>query len=126
MYQENFEGGFTHQSSWLVQIQTTSSTDITDIEDDHFQILPDDTNDNNNQSILANKMSQLQRRRNALTEEEKLPSYLQKQLNANPQHWKFWSQISSEVKKKIVKCIPPDKPQGNLQVMQGVFQSLLH
>lgn len=71
-------------------------------------------------------MLELQCRRDALTEEKKLPSYLWKQLNANPQDWKFWSQISSEGKKKIVKCIPPGEPQGNLQVMQGVFQTLLH
>lgn len=71
-------------------------------------------------------MLQLQQRRNALTEEEKLPSYLWKQLNANPQDWNFWSQISSEGKKKIVKCIPPGESQGNPQVMQCMFQSLLH
>lgn len=102
------------------------STDITDNDYDHPLILPDNTDDDNNQSISANKMLQLQRRRSALTEEEKLLSYLWKQLNDNLGDWKFWSQISSNGKKKIVQCILPNEPQRNLQVMQGVFQSLLH
>lgn len=88
--------------------------------------LPDDTNGDNNQLILVNNMLQLQRRMNALTEEEKLPSCICKQVNTNPLDWKFWSQISSEGEKKIVKCISPGESEDNLQVMQGVFQALLH
>ena len=58
-----------------------------------------------------------------MTEEEILLSYLWKQLNDNPQDWKIWSQISSNGKKKIVKCIPSGEPKENIQIMQTVFQS---
>lgn len=61
-----------------------------------------------------------------MTEEEKLPSHLWRQLNENPEDQKLWLQISSKGKRKIVKCIPSDEPQGNLQVMKHVFQLLLH
>lgn len=61
--------------------QYVFSTDITNNEYKHIQNFPDDTSDDNNQLLLANKMSQLQRRRNALTKEEKLLSYLWKQIN---------------------------------------------
>ena len=82
---------------------------------EHSPDLPDNMEDDSNHSISVNKMSQLQHRRGALTEEEKLLSYLWKQLNDNPQDCKIWSQVSSEGKKKIVKCIPPGEPQENIQ-----------
>ena len=100
--------------------------DVTDNDSEHPPDLPDDVEDDSNQPISINKMSQLQRRRRALTEEEKLPSYLWKQLSEKPEDWKLWSQISSEGKKKIVKYIPSNEPQGNLHVMEHVFQSLVH
>ena len=102
------------------------NADVSANDSDYPSDLPDDKEDNNDPPILVNKMSQLQRRRGALTEEEKLPSYLWKQLNDNLQDWKFWLQISSDGKKKIVKCIPSSEPQENIQVMQTVFQSVLH
>ena len=84
-------------------------------------------NANNSQEMMINKMSQLERRRGAVTpEDEKLPSYIWDELKNYRNDRRYWKQISSESKRKIVSAIPPGEPTSNPQIMGNVAHLLIN
>lgn len=76
--------------------------------------------------VEAYELLQLdQRKRNIIPEDEKLPSYIWKELIQNPEDRKIWSQISSEGKKRIVQSIPKDEPTKNQHVMKALTREIM-
>ena len=87
----------------------------------------DTTNTNSCQEMVVNKMTQLERRRGAITpDDEKLPAYIWNELGNFKNDRRFWRQISSESKRKIVSAIPPGEPTSNPQIMGNLAHILIN
>ena len=66
-----------------------------------------------------------QRKQNTILENQKLPSYIWKELIQNPEDRKIWTQNSSEGKRRIVQYISKDKSTKNQHVMKALTREIM-